>query len=141
MSPEAGSPGMRGILLVLNAGSSSLKVPGFAAPPAGPEPRFSGQVEGIGGAPHLVARNAAGERLADHRWEDGDAPANHADALGVIVRGLDQALHGEAILAIGHRVVHGGTDFAAPMRIDAATMAALERLVPLAPLHQPHNLV
>jgi acetate kinase len=132
---------MQGIVLVLNAGSSSLKFAGFAATPAGPAPRFAGQVEGIGTAPHLVARNAAGEKLADHRWDGGDAPANHAEALGVIVRGLDAALHGEPILAIGHRVVHGGTDFAAPLRIDDATMAALEKLVPLAPLHQPHNLV
>jgi acetate kinase len=134
------SPETQGIVLVLNAGSSSLKFAGFTATPAGPAPRFSGQMEGIGTAPHLVAKNAAGERLADHRWDGGDAPANHAAALGVIVRGLDQALHGEPILAIGHRVVHGGADFAAPMRIDDTTMAALERLVPLAPLHQPHNL-
>ncbi|WP_431267428.1 acetate/propionate family kinase [Dankookia sp. P2] len=130
-----------GLVLVLNAGSSSLKSAGFTATPAGPEPRFSGQMEGIGNAPHMMARNAAGETLADHRWDGGDAPANHAAALGVIVRGLDQALHGEAVLAIGHRVVHGGVDFAVPMRIDEATIAALERLVPLAPLHQPHNLV
>src|SRR6478609_5193977 len=111
-----------GLLLVLNAGSSSLKFAGFTATLAGPVPRFSGQVEGIGTAPHLMAKNAAGAVLADHRWDGGDAPANHAEALGVVVRGLDQALHGEPILAIGHRVVHGGTDFAAPMRIDAATM-------------------
>lgn len=136
MSPEA-----QGIVLVLNAGSSSLKFAGFAAAPDGPQPRFAGQVEGIGAAPHLVARNAAGEQLADRRWDGGDAPANHAEALGVIVRGIDRALRGEAILAIGHRVVHGGTGFAAPLRIDDAAMAALERLVPLAPLHQPHNLV
>ncbi|MFC7476538.1 acetate/propionate family kinase [Dankookia sp. GCM10030260] len=135
MSPDAG------IVLVLNAGSSSLKFAGFAATPAGPRPRFAGQVEGIGAAPRLVAKTAAGEGIADHRWDGGDAPANHAEALGVIVRGLDKALHGEPILGIGHRVVHGGTDFAAPMRIDDATMAALETLVPLAPLHQPHNLV
>ena len=77
-----------------------------------------------GGHRHIAApggENAAGEKLADLRWEGGDAPADHAEALGVIVRGLDEALHGEPILAIGHRVVHGGTDFAAPMRIDDAT--------------------
>src|SRR6478735_5569889 len=83
---------MQGIVLVLNAGSSSLKFAGFSATPAGPEPRFAGQVEGIGASPHLVAKNAAGERIADHRWADGGAPANHAEALGVIVRGLDEAL-------------------------------------------------
>ena len=132
---------MHGIVLVLNAGSSSLKFAAFTATPAGPEPRFAGQVEGIGASPHLVVKNAAGEKITDLRWEGGGAPADHADALGVIVRGLDEALHGEPILAIGHRVVHGGTAFAAPMRIDDATMAALETLVPLAPLHQPHNLV
>src|SRR5215213_8804717 len=98
MSPEREAE-MKGIVLVLNAGSSSLKFAAFTATPAGPEPRFAGQVEGIGAAPHLVAKNAAGEKLADHRWDGGDAPANHADALGVIIRGLDQALHGEPILA------------------------------------------
>ena len=132
---------MNGIVLVLNAGSSSLKFAAFTATPAGPEPRFAGQVEGIGATPHLLVKNVAGQKITDCRWEGGDAPANHAEALGVIVRGLDEALRDEPVLAIGHRVVHGGTEFAAPMRIDDATLAALERLVPLAPLHQPHNLV
>jgi len=132
---------MAGIILVLNAGSSSLKFAAFTVTPAGPEPRFAGQVEGIGATPRLVARNAAGDSLVGHRWEGGDARADHAAALGLIVQGLDAALKGEPILAIGHRVVHGGTGFAAPVRIDDATLAALERLAPLAPLHQPHNLV
>jgi acetate kinase len=131
---------MSGIVLVLNAGSSSLKFAVFAARPAGPELRFSGQVEGIGAAPHLLAKNAAGEVLVDRRWEGPDAPANHAAALGVIVAGIEHALQGQPVLAIGHRVVHGGTGYSAPVRIDAAAMTALEGLVPLAPLHQPHNL-
>ncbi|NOG73485.1 acetate/propionate family kinase [Roseicella sp. DB1501] len=131
---------MSGIVLVLNAGSSSLKFAGFLPGPAGPEPRFTGQVEGIGAAPRLVARDAAGKPLAERRWAGAEAPASVAEAVTTVVRGIEASLQGETILAVGHRVVHGGTEFAAPVRIEAGVLPALERLVSLAPLHQPHNL-
>lgn len=131
---------MTGAVLVLNAGSSSLKFATFAATPAGPEARYAGQVEGIGAAPHFVAKSADGAKLADRRWNGADAPANHAAALAVIIAWLEEALQGAPMVAIGHRVVHGGPDFAAPVMIDLHVMAELQDLVPLAPLHQPHNL-
>ncbi len=131
---------MNGIILVLNAGSSSLKFAAFEAAEAVLEARFAGQVEGIGAAPRLTARDAAGARLVEQDWSGGGAPANHAAALGEIIGWLEGVLAGHAVVAVGHRVVHGGPDFAAPMLIDLGVMAELQELVPLAPLHQPHNL-
>jgi acetate kinase len=128
---------MNGVTLVLNAGSSSLK---FATYGQGLRPLHRGQVEGIGAAPRFRARDAAGTTLAERDWQHEAPPATHAAALGVIIGWLDGALGGQKVAAIGHRVVHGGPRFAAPARIDAALLEALRALVPLAPLHQPHNL-
>jgi acetate kinase len=128
-------------VLVLNAGSSSIKFELFEVPQAPPPlPRFSGQMEGIGAAPRFTAKDAGGTRLVDRRWEDGGAPANHRAALGVIIDWLDGVLAGRRVAAIGHRVVHGGPDLAAPVLVDVAVMERLRELAPLAPLHQPHNL-
>ncbi|CAH0154934.1 acetate/propionate family kinase [Roseomonas sp. CECT 9278] len=126
-------------VLVLNAGSSSIKFEVFAMDPA-PVPRFAGQMEGIGAAPRFTAQDAAGRRLADRRWEAGGAPGDHRAALGVIIDWLDGVLQGRRVAAIGHRVVHGGPELAAPVVVDAAVMDRLRALAPLAPLHQPHNL-
>ena len=128
-------------VLVLNAGSSSIKFEVFEVPAAPPPiPRFSGQMEGIGASPRFTAKDAAGTRLAERRWDGGDAPGNHRAALGVIIDWLDGVLAGRRVSAIGHRVVHGGPDLAAPVLVDAAVMERLRALAPLAPLHQPHNL-
>ncbi len=126
-------------VLVLNAGSSSIKFELFAAQ-AEPVARFAGQVEGIGAAPRFTAKDAAGARLAERRWTDGGAPADHRAALGVIIDWLEGVLAGARVAAIGHRVVHGGPDLAAPVLVDDAVMRRLRALAPLAPLHQPHNL-
>ena len=131
---------MSGIVLVLNAGSSSLKFATFEAGEGGPAPCHAGQVEGIGAAPRFVARDARGGALVDRRWDGGGAPASHAEALAVIIDWLEGVLQGRQVVALGHRVVHGGPDFAAPVLIDLGVMAELQDLVPLAPLHQPHNL-
>jgi acetate kinase len=127
-------------VLVLNAGSSSIKFELFEAEGSRPVARFAGQVEGIGAAPHFLARDAGGRRLAERRWDGADAPADHRAALGVIIGWLDGVLAGRRVAAVGHRVVHGGPDLAAPVLVDAAVMARLRDLAPLAPLHQPHNL-
>ncbi len=131
---------MQGIILVLNAGSSSLKFAVYAAEGDALEPRWRGQLEGIGASPRLAARDAAGQRVAERQWQDGGAPGSHAAALGEIIAWLDGVLGRRRMVALGHRVVHGGPDFAAPRLVDDALLAALQRLVPLAPLHQPHNL-
>jgi len=130
-------------ILVLNAGSSSIKFELFGTRSAEPASRATGQVEGIGtGAPRFVARGD-GAPPADRRWSGGEpgAPADHAAALGAIIAWIDGALGGRLrVAAVGHRVVHGGPDLAAPVVVDAEAMARLRALVPLAPLHQPHNL-
>jgi acetate kinase len=97
-----------------------------------------GQVERIGQAPRLEAKDAAGGTLAQH--DLSDAKADHAAATAEIIALRRQLLGERTVLAVGHRVVHGGTAFSAPVLIDDKVLAKLAELVPLAPLHQPHNL-
>jgi len=125
-------------ILVLNAGSSSLKFKIFATDAAGvPVAIADGQFEGLTTAPRLVAR-AGGMVIAERSWA---APSlDHAAAARVLDELAPALLDGRRLAALGHRVVHGGMDFSEPVRIDEATLAALTALVPLAPLHQPHNL-
>jgi acetate kinase len=122
---------------VLNAGSSSIK---FAVRGAAPELAliFRGQVEAIGVAPRLELKDADGAQLHEQKWQA--AGFDHAAATRAIIAAVQTQLGTGAIAAVGHRVVHGGTRHAAPERVDAALLADLETLVPLAPLHQPHNL-
>lgn len=126
-------------LLVLNAGSSSIKFELFAV---GPDDRltsrFEGQIEGIGVAPHLIAKSHTGERLVDRPVPLTQAP-DVESAMAVVEAWLAEALPAPPV-AVGHRVVHGGPLYAAPMVIDAEVLAQLETFVPLAPLHQPNNL-
>ncbi|PWS35703.1 acetate kinase [Falsiroseomonas bella] len=131
---------MQGVVLVLNAGSSSLKFAVFETAEGRLAPLGAGQVEGIGATPRFVAKDAAGRPVAAPSWDAGGAPANHAAALDAIIAWLEPALQGRPVAAIGHRVVHGGPEHAAPVPIDLHVMAELQELVPLAPLHQPHNL-
>ena len=131
---------MAGTLLVVNAGSSSIKFQLFALGDGDRlELAFRGQLDGIGTRPQLRAKDAAGATLIDQAYEAAkvaDVPA----ALDQLDDWLIARLGGQAPLAIGHRVVHGGPDYAAPILIDGRVLADLERLVPLAPLHQPNNL-
>ena len=124
---------MKDAILVLNAGSSSIKFSLFAERLVA-----GGQMEAIHAAPRFVARDAADKPLAEKRWEE---KLGHDGALAHIVDWL-KASYGKEhrLAAVGHRVVHGGADYAAPVRVDAGVLAKLERFVPLAPLHQPHNL-
>jgi acetate kinase len=127
-------------VLTINAGSSSLK---FSVYRIAERDRLlllaNGQVEGIGTSPHLIAEDAEGQTLIDRRWPDGRGSA-HAEFFRVIGDWLREHFSDVVLLGVGHRVVHGGTDYAAPVRVDAAVLARLEALRPLAPLHQPHNL-
>jgi acetate kinase len=115
-----------GSVLVLNAGSSSLKFSVFDADSL--HPRVHGLVEAIG--PH--ARFAAG----DGAGAPVDAP-DHLAALAAVGRWLDARPDHARPVVVGHRVVHGGTAYDRPVRIDDAVVAALAALTPLAPLHQP----
>ncbi len=126
-----------GCIAVLNAGSSSIKFALYEARPKG-NLLFRGQIEKLGMAPHLIVRDATGKTVAERYWPDGGLD-HHAATAQIMLVGRE-LLAGRPVLAFGHRVVHGGTAYAAPVRIDAAIMADLAKLVPLAPLHQPHNL-
>jgi len=126
-------------ILVLNAGSSSIKFQLFAVGGDGLVRRLKGQVDGIGTHPHLLAKGKDGETLIDSTWPAStvaDVPA----ALDKTITWLQKQLGGALPSAIGHRVAHGGPDFAEPTLIDDAVLDRLARLVPLAPLHQPNNL-
>jgi acetate kinase len=127
-------------ILVLNAGSSSIKFSLFADERAGLALVAGGQMAAIHTSPQFVARDASGAKVAETRWP-AQTQLGHEAALAHIVEWL-KATHGERyrLAAVGHRVVHGGAEHAAPVRVDAAMVAKLERLIPLAPLHQPHNL-
>jgi len=125
------------VVLTLNAGSSSLKFAVFDA--AGTEfpPAIRGAIDGIGETPQLRARDAAGKDLADRQWPRGcDQDTMLHDLLDWVTAQLG---HGR-LAAVGHRIVHGGRRFSAPVRVTEAALRQLEALTPLAPLHQPHNL-
>ncbi|ACA16069.1 acetate kinase [Methylobacterium sp. 4-46] len=125
--------------LVLNAGSSSLKFQVFEPGEDGaPRRLYRGLFEGLGSGPHMIVRDRAGAVVADACFEAGGF--GHEEALLQIAAWLRAHRSEHRLAAVGHRVVHGGTAHSSPVRVDDAVLEALERLVPLAPLHQPHNL-
>src|SRR6185312_4736871 len=131
---------MTNAILVLNAGSSSIKFSVFAERGRDLAVVASGQVEGIGTAPRFTAKDADGEPAGEKRWPP-DETIGHDGAFLQIVDWLRARNGGEyRLAAVGHRVAHGGPDYVAPVRIDATMLAKVETLVPLAPLHLPHNL-
>jgi len=131
---------MTDAIVVLNAGSSSLKFSVFAGADDLPFV-VGGQVSGLyTAAPRFVAKDTGGNAIAEKRW-DAEARLDHHGAIGHIVEWLRATYgHEHHLSAVGHRVVHGGMDFAAPVRVDGDIVTRLEKLIPLAPLHQPHNV-
>jgi acetate kinase len=131
---------MTDTILVLNAGSSSIKFSLFAEAGAEPAVVARGQLEGIDTSPHFIAQDAAGQTVSEQRWAQGTR-LGHNGAVAHIGDWLQATYAAQyQLAAVGHRVVHGGVDYAAPVRIDRDVVAQLEQLIPLAPLHQPHNL-
>jgi acetate kinase len=131
---------MKDAIVVINAGSSSIKFCVFVEHSDDCTLVARGQIEAIYTSPRFVAKDATGRPLREKRWESGER-LGHERALEHILEWLKSTYGREyGLLAMGHRVVHGGTDFAAPARVDETVLAKLEKLVPLAPLHQPHNL-
>ena len=125
-------------ILVINAGSSSLKFQVFAIVDGGLERRVRGQMDGVGGRPRLKASDGDGKSLVDRTYEASevaDLPAA-IDAVQAFLRSLG----GFTLAAIGHRVVHGGPDFTDAVLIDPAVLDKLAHYQDLAPLHQPNNL-
>ena len=126
---------MNSPIAVLNAGSSSIK---FAVFGADLQVMFKGQVEQIGVSPKMRVVDGAGGSLAERDWPV--AGFDHAAATTAIVGVARERLGRESLGAVGHRVAHGGVRFSQPVRVDPKVIDELETLVPLAPLHQPHNL-
>ena len=130
---------MSDAILVLNAGSSSVKFSlfeGHARPDSGGLV-CDGEFDGIGHRVHLVARDRSKRSLADRYLTEG---ATHEEVLAALLDWVGSEFPDNRLIAAGHRVVHGGSRFTSPVRIDSSVIDELQRLVPLAPLHQPHNL-
>ena len=130
---------MTDAILVLNAGSSSIKFSLFAAREATLALALHGQIEGLYTSPRFVAKDDAGSTVSEKSWGDG-TKLGHAGALDHLAGFIRGELAGHRLVGVGHRVVHGGLAYMRPVRIDAGVVDALEKFVPLAPLHQPHNL-
>jgi acetate kinase len=125
--------------LVLNAGSSSLKFCVYRRPEVENwRLEARGQIEGIGTSPRLSVKDADGARLADQPLDETVRDGRHA--LDALASWLRSKYGGARVLGVGHRVVHGGPQHARPTRMNRQVLAELQQLIPLAPLHQPHNL-
>jgi acetate kinase len=124
-------------IAVMNAGSSSIKFAVFQDD-EDQSLLFRGQIEKIGVAPQLTVEDAQGQSLIDREW--GARDLDHRSGTKIILQTCIALLGGEAVEGIGHRVVHGGTQFTAPIPITKDVLTALKALSPLAPLHQPHNI-
>ena len=126
-------------LVVVNAGSSSLKFCVYRAA-AGDVWQLDtrGQVEGIGTSPRFSVKDAVSRPIGEHRVDAEVKDA--ASALGFVSTWLRSRYPGARPVGVGHRVVHGGTRYAAPAVVTPEVLEDLRDLVPLAPLHQPYNL-
>jgi acetate kinase len=124
-------------IAVINAGSSSIK---FALFEEDGEQRllFRGQIENIGVGPRLTVHDRAGEKVSENEW--GAKELDHGSATKVILQTAIGLLGGKPVAGVGHRVVHGGTNFTAPALVTKDVVKSLKALCPLAPLHQPHNI-
>lgn len=135
---------MSGNLLVLNSGSSSLKFALYEADAAQdssePEIGLRGQITGLDAVPSFRIRDADGRVIEDRQLDANDAGFGQEQALEYLTHWLKKHTQGRELQAAGHRVVHGGAGFTGPVPVDANVLRQLEALIPLAPLHQPHNL-
>jgi len=130
---------MTDAIAVLNAGSSSIKFSLFLDRDGDLVPAVRGQIEGLYTAARFISKAPDGRLKAEQRWP-GDVELGHDGALDYLVDYLRAELSGARLIGIGHRVVHGGQIHRQPVRLDAEVLNVLETFVPLAPLHQPHNL-
>jgi acetate kinase len=128
------------LLLVVNAGSSSLKFSAYRVDGGTLEVLVSGVIEELGYAARFRARDARGEPIAAQAWP-AEPPLGHAGAIDFLTGWLREHAGDARLIGVGHRVVHGGIDHVAPVHVDEAVVGRLQTLVPLAPLHQPHNLL
>ena len=132
---------MSDAIFVLNAGSSSLKFSIYGLADQDLNVVAHGEIEGLGASARFKAKDSAAERWrmchsATRQEASGMRKRSHTWRIGTYEHFADELVP----LAVGHRVVHGGLTFSEPTLIDAAVVTKLEQLIPLVPLHQPHNL-
>ncbi len=127
-------------ILTINAGSSSIKFALFSLDhPISPDAEVSGQIDGIGAeSTQMVAKNRAGKHIADQVLEG--SKVSHAQAFDALLKWFTASHANWQIVAVGHRVVHGGERYSQPTIIDDTVLGHLTSFIPLAPLHEPHNV-
>jgi acetate kinase len=130
---------MSNAIVVLNAGSSSIKFSLFIERGETLEPDVRGQVEGLYTAARFVSKTPDGALKAEKSWP-ASLKLGHDGALDHLIGHLRSELAGDRLIGIGHRVVHGGMAYTQPVQVDEAVLKVLDTFIPLAPLHQPHNL-
>lgn len=124
-------------LLVLNLGSSSLKASVYFIEGESLRLDARASFDALKTRASFLARDAQGRELARREWE---SPLSHEAAAVELFVWLRDELARHSLVAIGHRVVHGGPDLAAPVKVDAGLIEQLQALIPLAPLHQPASV-
>ena len=128
------------VFLVINAGSSSLKFQVFEASSQGePKRIYHGRFEGLGGSARFSLTEQSGSIADEAAWPETEK-FGHEQALAYLAQWLRNHRGDYRLAAVGHRVVHGGTEFSTPVTVDAEVLQKLEAFISLAPLHQPHNL-
>ncbi len=131
---------MKEAVAVINGGSSSIKFSLFTCNGQNDLKLLcKGQVEGIGTAPRFEAKDAAGELIDEKQWEN-NSESGHDQLMDFIIAWAGKNYRDIEVIGVGHRVVHGGKLYSQPVVVDDAVLGALEQFIPLAPLHQPHNL-
>ena len=130
---------MSDVILVLNAGSSSIKFSLFDAGSQSLQLLMRGQVEGLYTSPRFVAKDAQGAEIGAKAWGD-NVELGHGGAVAHLIAFMRGHRADHQLVAVGHRVVHGGLKFTTAVRVSPEVIAELATLSSLAPLHQPHNL-
>ncbi len=132
---------MKGHIAVVNAGSSSVKFSIFDINDGDPKFIYKGRITGIGGTQgHFIAKDTHKNIIAERVVNPTAKRLNHQQSFSILAQWVSERQEPGDIVAVGHRVVHGGMDYNTPMVVDNSLLHELEKLCPLAPLHQPHNL-
>ena len=148
---NAGSSSIKFTLFDVEAGEVSLHYDGriqpdtisfdlFLQPSVGIDKEYGGQVEGIGTAPKFKAKDRDNELVYEETWAAGERSSGHQVALEKLMNWLDDNLGDTTLIGVGHRVVHGGTEYATPTIVNDEVLQKLESYTVLAPLHQPNCL-
>ena len=131
---------MTNAIIVINSGSTSLKFGAYAVSGADTPPLLcQGEIEGMEDDPRFAVSNASGKQWDTHAWGK-DRPIDHKTALQFVITWLEANIAGLKVAAAGHRIVLGGSRYAAPVQIDDDVLTYLDSLVVMEPSHQPYNV-